>query len=1670
LKLRRPLKIVAKLLAILLLLVLLLLFVLQLPATQRWLTPKLENWLAEKLKTEVTIESVGIRFPKALEIKGFNVKTPEGDSLLSVGSLLVDLEMWGLFNSDITIQKIALKNASVNLRQEAGRSNFAFILEAFATPTEAELPPTPADTSGGFRLVMKPFVVDFEAVAFSWQDFDGQQFIKARLGKMLIEAEKADFKNTLFSVEKLTISDADISYRDLGPPPPDTSGAATLFDVLVKNGDINNSRIFYETDSLALTTRLNETVLEDFRLLSNAAGLSVSAKALELADSDIAFRQKSTPQTPGKFNAADLDLKGLQADLTDFTYQNQALNVNVAELTGKDKSGLDLRKLEGKIAYSPAALSLQDIDLAANTTKLEGSVELKFGAEGQAPITNFSANLREAGGQIGDLLQFLPDGPAMADLKKMANNSWSASGKVEGTMDQINAQNLQVAFGKNTRLSSSGRISNIRSLDRLEADLRLTDFYFDKADLAFYLKGKNLPLPAFAKASGTVRGRSGLLNINLIGSFGSIDTLVVAPANPDVARFNLSGELKGLANPKTMQMDLDIQQFEASGSNFAGFVPKDMTLPDSISLTGKLKGGMNDLFADLKLGAQRKGAASNLAVLGNFQHLDKPDSLRFDLSFSGKVAKQEIFGYVADSLVTPYLELPSVVALEGKAKGRVQNLTAALTLGLGEQGTLALDGYRNGEKYGANIEGKQLKVSELAADSLLPQLRLLNISAQLEGQGFDIGKTATVTLTSKIPTLIWEEMTFENTVLNGNLTGKKFDVRLTSPDRRVHLDLTANGDLGGEKPKLEWNALFDCVDLKAFNISEKNATACFRLRGNADGLSMDTLDALVFLEDMQLQVDSLKLHPGDVKFAASMHQGKNDLAITSDWLNAWVRGKFNPANLPHLANDFFQHYFEMNPVVHSTNTQHQAPITDTLAFGLALAHPDLFTSGILPGLSQLDTIAVSGNFDAASFRFVFDTKLPRSNYNEWNMKDLSFHADGNGKTAAFKLKIPSVKQYGEAFVRDLSLDGTLDGNRAVAQLTALDSTGKERYRLGLFAETNDFREGYTAHFSPKQLIDYQDWSLPEANSVNYTSKAVTVKNFHLTNGEQALRLDGTSTVLADGNRTLGFKVEMDRLGIATFGALLASSLKNPSGWLDGKLEIGGTVAAPKPSGSLSLNQVKATLAMTNVRYALSDKKLEFAPDGIDLSGLTLTDPQGNSLNIKGKLKTTDWSGLRYDLEVSARNWLVMDTKKSQNVAYYGKLVANANGTVRGPISEPDISLTISPVKGSMMHYLHDDAQNKAEGNGVVVFVKPAGAAQTERKILSKKYPFHLNLNLDLNDDLELDIIADPVSGDNFEGTLEGRLSLEIFPDGKMNLAGRCEVKRGNYRYTYQQIVKRRFEVAPGSNLAWSGDPFKPDLQITARYVVRTSPHPLLLNWGADIEKLNSPEGRDFQTFFLNFKVTGDLLRPQLTIDLEYPDTDSETFTGTGIQGNSGSTDIAAAITSLNQDQAQLSQQVFSLLIFNRFSGDTRGAGAASQDAITAGLNSFLTSQFNTLADQYLRFVDVQLETKEDATFGDNDEYTGTTNYNLRLQKSFFNDRLVFKLSGGAAEDRGSESEWRGTFENASVEYSLTPSGIFKVRAFSEDGLRLLDANGARNSGAGVLFTKEFKRVFRRKKK
>jgi translocation and assembly module TamB len=329
-----------------------------------------------------------------------------------------------------------------------------------------------------------------------------------------------------------------------------------------------------------------------------------------------------------------------------------------------------------------------------------------------------------------------------------------------------------------------------------------------------------------------------------------------------------------------------------------------------------------------------------------------------------------------------------------------------------------------------------------------------------------------------------------------------------------------------------------------------------------------------------------------------------------------------------------------------------------------------------------------------------------------------------------------------------------------------------------------------------------------------------------------------------------------------------------------------------------------------------------------------------------------------------------------------------------------------------------------------------------------------------------------VTGDDFNGTAIGQLQFDMYPNGNMNLTGRMEIVRGIYNYSYQSVVSRSFQVASGSSIIWSGDVRNPDMNLRARYAFKASPYPLVVNQLATVATEEAARYRDKQTFFLQTNINGTPLQPDVSFKFIYPPDQADE----GITENFGNQEdglIRTALGSVNEDANLLSRQVFGVLLLKSFIGESVGiTNTVSGDPLRAGLNSFLTGQINALADQYLTWIDVSIEAKDDPSNKGASQAESTTNYQLQLQKSFFDDRLTFKLSGGTSVGGASGDEVRSGLENASVEYALTRDGGLKMTVFSEKGFELLNASASnlRNSGVGLIVTKEFSGSLKRRKK
>ena len=203
-------------------------------------------------------------------------------------------------------------------------------------------------------------------------------------------------------------------------------------------------------------------------------------------------------------------------------------------------------------------------------------------------------------------------------------------------------------------------------------------------------------------------------------------------------------------------------------------------------------------------------------------------------------------------------------------------------------------------------------------------------------------------------------------------------------------------------------------------------------------------------------------------------------------------------------------------------------------------------------------------------------------------------------------------------------------------------------------------------------------------------------------------------------------------------------------------------------------------------------------------------------------------------------------------------------------------------------------------------------------------PFTLSASVEIDSNLTINSVINPVTGDDFRGKASGTLQFDQLANGQMTLAGRVELVRGVYNYSYQSVVKRSFEVTAGSSVTWTGDPFAPELDLRARYRFKASPYPLVINQLSSVSAEEAASFRKSQTFFLQTSLKGSAREPEVGFEFIYPDAEKSENLGSSF-GSQQSDLVQSALGNVNQDKNLLSRQVFGVLLLKNFIGESIGS-------------------------------------------------------------------------------------------------------------------------------------------------
>lgn len=280
--------------------------------------------------------------------------------------------------------------------------------------------------------------------------------------------------------------------------------------------------------------------------------------------------------------------------------------------------------------------------------------------------------------------------------------------------------------------------------------------------------------------------------------------------------------------------------------------------------------------------------------------------------------------------------------------------------------------------------------------------------------------------------------------------------------------------------------------------------------------------------------------------------------------------------------------------------------------------------------------------------------------------------------------------------------------------------------------------------------------------------------------------------------------------------------------------------------------------------------------------------------------------------------------------------------------------------------------------------------------------------------------------------------------------GTCTVDHGQYRFSLQDVIRKNFQLKPGGEVVFTGNPREADLNVQAIYTVNS----------ASLADLNAGAEFSDNSVRVNclLNIQGQAAQPQISFDLDLPNVND---------------DEKQMIRKLIATEEDMNMQIIYLLGVGRFyTYDTANLTPEQQNNVAANsMNSFLT---NTLSSQFNELLASALKSNN-WTLGAN-VATGTLGWNdveveALLSGRLFNNRLLLNGQFGY-RDRAympTSTSFIGDFD---IQYLLTKNGNVRLKAYSETNDRYFTRTALTTQGIGILLQKDFDRlgdIIKRKK-
>ncbi len=1537
--------------------------------------------LSKELGTEVSIKNVSISLFNKFNMEGIMIRDKQKDTLLYAGQLKVRITDWFIFKDKADLKYIGLEDAVIKLKRKDSIWNYQYLADYFSAS-----PSTTKKKKSSFIIDLKK--IDLKNIRFEKKDLWTGDILSAQIASLTIDADKIDLAKKSFSISSIVLNKPMFLLQSLTPIRP-----------------ISKTRI--------------KPVLKDTGFYFNEAGLTIQVASLQIINGGL-FIEGNTKKANKGFDGSHIELSRLTGTINKFQFQNDTLTALI-NLSAKDRSGFELKKLKTNFKLTPQIMELAQLDLRSNKSRLGNYYAMKFtdfnkdfGDYTEKVIMN--AKFINAKIHSDDIAYFAPE-------LKLWKKEAIISGNFLGTVANFKVNNLRTTVGSTTTASGSLSMKGLPDIDKTIIGFNNGTVSTNYFDLGLFIPNlKSFTNPDFA-ALGQILFRG---NFN-----GTVNNFKTAGS--------ISSKLGGLTTNISLKLPTNgepiytgkIQSNQFNIGKFIGIPELGM-----INFKGDIAGSSFKLD---QLKTKFDGVISSVEY-NNYKYTN--------IVTNGTIQKKYFNGELKIS--DPNVAFTSNVEIDFSKELPLFNIVGDLSkLNLKDLNVvkekLEIVGLLDVNFTGKNIDqftgtAKLLNAivkserSEVRFDSLnitstyIDSIKTLHVGSN-DFNSTITGKYNILDLPASFQAFLYNYFPAYIKPLKEKPKNQQFNFSINTQYFEPYVKLFDKGITGFNDASIKGS-----IDTKNNLLSTEAYIPYARYKNNAIvGLSLigkGNFDSLVVSTNINsVEIgDSLKFPNSIINVSSSNNHSV--VAIKTKTLN-----KQNSAEL-------FADVYTLEDGVRIKFRQSSFVLNEKEWRIEKLGELEFRKNQIIA-----NNIAFTQGFQEISIEQGEDSNGIKDN-----------------TSLNINLRNVILGDITSLFIKNQRLEGVASGTvkltDIIKNLNANADINIEEFRLdkdsiGL-VKINAGYDNQTGLIPFKVISPNEGYNFSALGS--YNIKDTTGKSFTTT-------------------------IDLKKSQIGIVEQFLSSLFTDFKGEATGKLTISGDLNSPNLLGSIKLTNGGMKVNYTQVYYTIDSALIKFEEDGIDFGKFNIKDKYKNTGTVSGKLYEHQFKNMAFDFDLSTEKLLLLDTKAIDNEQFYGKAIGKASLSFKGP--EYGCKMTIVAESNDSSHIVLPNSTSKESGTADFIVFKQYGIEMTDNKPNSNfnlLVDLDITVNNEVAIDVVLDELTGDIikavgngrlrikAGTTEPLTIKGRYNIE---KGSYDFSFQSLLKK-----PFELLPNA------GNFIEWNGDPFEAELHIDAQYTAERVSVSDLIGNNSFSGSVKGYRGDVYVIATLRNELSKPEIKFKLDFPQGSPiknDNDFASFL-TKIERDENEMLKQVSFLIVFGSFAPTGQNGGTTTGVNPYSFSSIGINSLSQ-ILTKEINKAVSGLlYKITKDKSLRFdLGATVYSSSNIIGNAGSEVQANSNrldrsrVNLKFGKAFYNNNIIVTFGGDLDFNLGASSSVQsGNLQwlpDVTIEFILTTDRKLRAIIFSKNSLDISGSSYGRinRQGVSISYRQDFEKLFGTKK-